>query len=602
MRRIVLLALLSVVGACTTAELANDSATAAAYIGSQPAAQSLEGTEIPAYATFAADLSGKGIRRAYKLAYSIFATPKNESHRRPREQRPGSARSAAARQTSDSVPADIARFFAAVKWDSKCPNDTTCIYLQTFPNGATRQITLRVDPNRQYTPTPDEIANTAPGSAPIYAFKYASNVQADGTVQIDLNYFVAKEGLPKGPAKMAQASSLRAEEPRGSALVQLAALRADEPRGIALMQLAAGTGATDGAGISWGEIGKEGADVGIGSLIDYAKERGIRVGPLGSIFALASALSDVTEALDLSKQNRKWLSELDSLEKCAANPTNQLAKSDPNYSKNTVAMLQSARRELKLNTAVRFLNQMTEVGSGITPVTAVMSIGLKQGFVWSDQTLGDFSENTIMREARVAVVACEDEPAVKVASPAEPLEGNLNECRQPLPPPQGERVRAKVPGGAAKCTGVWTGTVEYSAVSDNSGGKEDVQGNVQFSADKEGTWSGQATFIFGDVRANASGSGNIVLTVLDFDGGASLETFSPPPETPPYATLVVSEPVYALHFRLDLTGTPPEYSPSIEGNAVGQIDPKNPNVLSGKMTLTPNPGRTITTTWNLTRK
>jgi hypothetical protein len=37
-----------------------------------------------------------------------------------------------------------------------------------------------------------------------------------------------------------------------------------------------------------------------------------------------------------------------------------------------------------------------------------MSVGLKDGFAWSEQTLSDFSENTIMREARLAVVKCGD--------------------------------------------------------------------------------------------------------------------------------------------------------------------------------------------------
>jgi hypothetical protein len=141
------------------------------------------------------------------------------------------------------------------------------------------------------------------------------------------------------------------------------------------------------------------------------------VGPLGSIFALASALSNVTKALDLSKQNDKWLSELDALEQCAAQPTNQVAKSDPNYSKNTVAKLQSARSELQEVNSVRFLNLMTEQGADLTPVTAFMSIGLKQGFAWSEETLGHYSEDPIMREARLAVVKCGD---------ADPLKGNLD--------------------------------------------------------------------------------------------------------------------------------------------------------------------------------
>jgi hypothetical protein len=273
------------------------------------------------------------------------------------------------------IPADIAQFFAAARMETKSPNDTTCIYLQTFPNGATREMTLRVSPKRQYTPTPDEIANTSSGSIPIYGFKYASSVQADNTTQIDMNYYVAKSGLPKG----------------------------DE-----LLKIAAGTVATDGAGISWEEIGKKGADVGIGSVIDYYKDKGVNVGNLGSAYALASALSDVTGALDLSKQTNAWMTELDALEKCAANPTNQVARSDPNYSAAAVAKIQAARSELKQVSAVRFLNNMTETGTGITPVTAVLSVGLRQGFLWSEQTLNNYSENTIMRESRLTVVPCND--------------------------------------------------------------------------------------------------------------------------------------------------------------------------------------------------
>jgi hypothetical protein len=112
--------------------------------------------------------------------------------------------------------------------------------------------------------------------------------------------------------------------------------------------------------------------------------------------------------MDLSKQNGTWLSELDALEKCAANPTNQVAKGDPNYSNNAVDKVQSARSELQGVNAVRFLNQATETSAGLHPASAVGSVALKQGFVWSETTLGDYSENTIMREVRLAVVSCGD--------------------------------------------------------------------------------------------------------------------------------------------------------------------------------------------------
>ena len=44
---------------------------------------------------------------------------------------------------SKGIPADIAQFFAAAKMETSTPDDRTCIYLQTFPNGASREMTLR---------------------------------------------------------------------------------------------------------------------------------------------------------------------------------------------------------------------------------------------------------------------------------------------------------------------------------------------------------------------------------------------------------------------------------------------------------------------------
>ncbi len=82
-----------------------------------------------------------------------------------------------------------------------------------------------------------------------------------------------------------------------------------------------------------------------------------------------------------------------------------MGSNNANYSSSTVAAIQNARSELKQNSAVRFLNRMTETASGLTPVTAVLSVGMKPGFVWSEQTLRDLSAN-LMRDARLAVVPC----------------------------------------------------------------------------------------------------------------------------------------------------------------------------------------------------
>jgi hypothetical protein len=304
---------------------------------------------------------------------------------------------------SRGIPEDIAKFFAAARMETSSPDDKTCIYLQTFPNGASREMTLQVNPNLQYTPTLEEIANNNLGTIPIYGFKYSSSVLADGSSIIELNYFLAQEGLPIGAA---------------------------------LSPVASGTkGAIDGIGIHLKEIGKSGADLSIGSLIDYAKESGVRVGPLGSLYALASALSSVTGALDLSKQISAWLGQLDELEKCAANPTNSLAQNDATYSAAAVAMIQAARMELKTVNAVRYLNSMTETGAGINPATAVLSVGLKSLFLWNDQALTDFCENTIMREVRLFVVRCNSgwkmindygDSSLSCDSPYGPWEYNIN--------------------------------------------------------------------------------------------------------------------------------------------------------------------------------
>jgi hypothetical protein len=156
------------------------------------------------------------------------------------------------------------------------------------------------------------------------------------------------------------------------------------------------------------ETGKKGADVAIGSAIEHAASKGLPLESLGAVFALASALSDVAGAADVSRQVSAWMAELLALETCARNPTNPVAKSDPTYSNRTTAKIQEAEAELTRVSAVRFLNIMTETSAGITPTTAVLSIGLKAGFTWSEQALKDYSADTIMREARLAVVGCED--------------------------------------------------------------------------------------------------------------------------------------------------------------------------------------------------
>ncbi|MDB5050947.1 MAG: hypothetical protein JWO30_4018 [Fibrobacteres bacterium] len=298
------------------------------------------------------------------------------------------------------LPAAVADFLAAAKLDTVRVDANTFTYKQTFPNGATRDITLKITPGQTYAPTADESTRVAKGGPALYDIKFSHDSIAGGS-KADLSYFVPTAGLPPELIAALGSSSLTPEEMRRIALPKAGARSGPAE---------AADGGTGGAAVNWGEVGKNGADVSIGALLDAAKESGLPTGALSNIYSLASAASAIGGALELSQQNAKWFLELDALKKCAENPTNPVTKSDPNYSSNAAAKVDQARSEIKEVNSVRFLNQMNETAAGITPQTAAMSVGMKAGSAWADASLGDFSENTIMREARLAVVPCGDPP------------------------------------------------------------------------------------------------------------------------------------------------------------------------------------------------
>ena len=177
------------------------------------------------------------------------------------------------------------------------------------------------------------------------------------------------------------------------------------------MKMALAEGGTEGTGIAWQEIWNKGEDYTIGSVLDAFKEEGINgAGPIGSLYALASAINDISSAMQIRQENLAWLAELDELEKCATNPTNLVAKSDPNYVPNAVKFVQDSRTDLKEVNSVRYLNLLTEKFADLNPVTGAIAVGLKQGFAWNEQTLKDISENSIMHDVRSYIVPCNDSP------------------------------------------------------------------------------------------------------------------------------------------------------------------------------------------------
>jgi hypothetical protein len=338
----------------------------------------------------------------------------------------------AAALVSQGMTADAARYFAAAKLEASCSGDTTtCTYRQTYPNGATRDVTVTAA-NQQYTPTANELALTASEPYPVYDAQFAGTGISESSpptdTQVGIGYFVPAASLQM-PMSQGVSASITAYQRRVAPLTAA---------------VGAGAGANGGVGINWTEVGKKGADVSIGSVLDHYKSLGETIEATGNVYKVASLVADASTALSIAQQTKAWLAELDELQKCAANPTNSITQTDPNYSASTVAALESIRAEIIANGAVRLLNQVDETSEGFYggQVMAVLSIPMKQGHVYTDQTLQDLS-NQYMQQARSAVVSCKPvKPANLVATPASETQIDLSWSGSIEVPASGYRIYA----------------------------------------------------------------------------------------------------------------------------------------------------------------
>lgn len=287
---------------------------------------------------------------------------------------------------ANGVPRDAATFVASQRVETLAEEPRRFRFLQTFPNGASRDIAFRFGPTQTYTPTAAEASNAAASGQPVYAVRRERS--EDGKVIVNrLQYFMPFDAMPVALSQRLQTVSV-ASAVQNWLTAWVSTANAAES-------------GMSGTTVYVEESAKEGVDTGIGSLLDYAKDKGSS-GIFAALYAFASALSDISGAFDLRADYKKSEGDLDRLGRCAANPTNPLSKSDPNYSKDTAGKVNRAKSEAKEVAAMRFLNAMTDTATGVNPWLSV----LKAGLVWNDRTLKDFNDNTIMREASLAVVPC----------------------------------------------------------------------------------------------------------------------------------------------------------------------------------------------------
>ena len=285
----------------------------------------------------------------------------------------------AASLEAKGIPKDAAAFFASARLEPTGEESNTWRVRQTLPNGATRDIEMKWVLDQTVPPTAQETA----AAARIFSAQYASST-LDGVVENRFQYFVPYSEM---------STELRAVIGR--------------PIGLSVKERPQAEGGGAGANVYLVETVKTGADVGIGSLIDYFKDKGIPgAGNLGNLYSLMSALSNIAGAANIGLESNNSQAELDALEFCALNPTDPLSKSDPNYSADTARRVGGAKSELAQVNAVRILNIMTETSIGLDPKLAALGILLKSGFAWNEQTLSKYVDNTILREARLSVVPC----------------------------------------------------------------------------------------------------------------------------------------------------------------------------------------------------
>lgn len=200
----------------------------------------------------------------------------------------------------------------------------------------------------------------------------------------------------------------------------------------------------------------------------------------------------------------------------------------------------------------------------------------------------------------------------------------------PAPPPMSRdeflaAAKIWIEDGHARCGSTWNFTIKYTfSKVMRRGGVDNAQVEFSGSMREGGTWSARATRV-NDYSTpdcsyvqteNASGSGNGTLMVLDPGGTGHARTdrsvASWARGDPPVAFLTIIGMRYDVILNLALPGkrvvsgtcrspSSEDFKRGIGARGEGQRDPKNPDVLSGTKTTTPNTGETVTMTWEFTR-
>lgn len=231
---------------------------------------------------------------------------------------------------------------------------------ESFPGGVDAHLKLTALQN-QYTPTAEEVSLASQLGVNVYNVKMTYSATVDG-FSLQLQYFVPNSALsPSSAVNLVQALSSDAQiKPQTRSKVLHLTTPADKSA------LAEG-GTQSGVNVVLVATITEGVKGAFESLVasgfGKTKRYGGKAGELAKDGTTGGdAFMDIVAATDIKAEHEKWMKRLAAAQDCADNPEVPYGAGDKERVQATVS---TSQMNLKMNTAVRFLNQMAKTGLGL---------------------------------------------------------------------------------------------------------------------------------------------------------------------------------------------------------------------------------------------
>jgi hypothetical protein len=289
---------------------------------------------------------------------------------------------------------DAAEYVSAVRVEILRSDERSFAYRETYPDGATRNVSYEFTVDRSYAISSEERAAARANGVNVYRTRYSQTPLDDGSTTMRLEYFVPYDEMPVEvrnrlrPAVAFDWGALFG--------IRAAVAQSTQPSGVDVILTS---------------TFEEAAEQAFGLLTEILG----RGEPLSAVF---SALKDFEEIGKLADETFGYLNRLKELEDCARNPTSRVPVPEAERQR-TLDQLARIRRQVKEVTLYRVVNLRADAPLALLPyatanqkvgaaAAALLSTLLKPVGTWSDQTLKTFITDTLMAEAEAAVVPCDN--------------------------------------------------------------------------------------------------------------------------------------------------------------------------------------------------